>query len=52
MIPLSASIVSKLMRDSPGPALVATRDVSGFAGCGIEVKNPWALVESPSESNG
>ena len=33
-------------------ASVATRDVSGFAGCGIEVKNPWALVESPSESNG
>ena len=33
-------------------ALVATRDVSGFAGCGIEVKNPWVLVESPSESNG
>ncbi len=33
-------------------ALVATRDIGGFAGCGIEVKNPWVLVESPSESNG
>ena len=32
-------------------ASVATRDASGFAGCGIEVKNPWVLVQSPSESN-
>ena len=55
MILLDTNIVSALMKSAPEPtvlawidaisrsrgAALATRNVSDFAGCGVEVVNPW-----------